>query len=206
MPAYKCACIPKALDKKTSSIPALCFYEPEGNGVQNKIIYSLKRKRNSDLVEYLAFELYPHVMNELERQNISRESLVFTWIPRRRSAVSEYGFDQGELIANALAKLFGARAIPVFLRIGGKEQKRLNVADRAKNLTRSLVLNYNLIGFPVKEKRDDISLILKGKNVIIVDDIITTGSSVGYAIDLLTTVFDGKIVVSAVARANGHMK
>ena len=200
MPAYKCACIPKSLDKEIASIPALCFYEPEGIGVQNKIIYSLKRKRNSDLVEYFAFELYTHVINELECHNISRESLVFTWIPRRRSAVSEYGFDQSKLLAKALARLFGSRAIPLFLRIGGKEQKKLNITDRTKNLARSLVLNYNLIGFPIKEKRDDISLILKGKNVIIIDDIITTGSSVRQAIDLLSTVFNGKIIAATVGR------
>ena len=204
LPPCKCTCIPKALDTAVSEIPSLCFYEADGRGVQNKIIYSLKSTRNTELVSYLAFELYPYVVAEIERSGISRDSLIFTWIPRRRSAVSKYGFDQGKLLANALAKLFGAKALPIFLKFGGQEQKKLNQSERIKNLKKSLVLNYSLLGFPLKEKRDDLELILKDKNIILVDDIVTTGSSLKRAITLLQTVSDSKIVVATVARANGH--
>ena len=89
------------------------------------------------------------------------------------------------------------------MKFGGQEQKKLNQSERIKNLKKSLVLNYSLLGFPLKEKRDDLELILKDKNIILVDDIVTTGSSLKRAITLLQTVSDSKIVVATVARANG---
>ena len=205
LPAYKCTCIPKALETTVSEIASLCFYEAEGRGIQNKIIYSLKSTRNTEVVSFLAFELYPYVVAEIERNGISRDSLIFTWIPRRQPAVSKYGFDQGMLLATALAKLFGAKPLPILLRIGGKEQKKLNKSERIENLKRSLILNHGLLRFPLKEKRDDLRLILKDKNIVLIDDIVTTGSSLKHAITLLQTVSDSKIVVATVARANGHL-
>lgn len=200
LPAYKCKCIPKLLDKSYSCIPSLCFYNPEGQDTQNNIIFSLKSTRNTELVFYLAYELYPYIAREIESRNISRDSLIFTWIPRRRSSVAKYGFDQGELLAKATAKLFGAQSLPLFLRFGGKEQKTLNPDERNVNLNKSVILNHTLSGFPHKEKRDDISAILEDKNVVIIDDIITTGSSMRRGIDLLNSVFNGQIIIASIAK------
>jgi predicted amidophosphoribosyltransferase len=200
LPAYKCTCVPKTLNNQYKTIPALCFYEADGSGVQNKTIYTLKNVRNNELISYLAFELYPHIANELEENNISRNSVVFTWIPRRSSAIAKYGFDQGKLIADALSKLFGCRAYPLYIRIGGREQKKLDTSERNTNLRKSVVLNHNLIGFPRKETSEDIEDFLTDKNVVIVDDILTTGSTLSYGIELLNSVFKGKIVIATVAK------
>ncbi len=200
MPAYKCKCVPKMLNKDFTNIPSLFFYEPESENVQNKIIYSLKRIRNKELTEFLAFELYPHIVDEIENKNISRDSLVFTWIPRRKQSISKYGFDQGRELATALAQIFGKKAYPIFLRKGGKEQKLLDVEERKSNLERSVILNRNLLGFPITENRDDISLILENKNIVIIDDVITTGSSMKRAVDLLRTVCNGEIILSSVSK------
>ena len=68
LPPYKCTCIPKALDTAVSEIPSLCFYEADGRGVQNKIIYSLKSTRNTELV------------------SISHLSFIHMWSPRSNEA------------------------------------------------------------------------------------------------------------------------
>ena len=200
LPAHNCKCVPKPLKTECASIASLCFYEPEGHGTQNKMIYSLKSVRSTELVYYLAFELYPHILSEIESRNIPRESLIFTWIPRRSSSVAKYGFDQGELLAKAAAKIFGAKALPLFLRVGGKEQKTLTPDERTENLKSSVILNQTLKGFPIKETQDDIELILKGKNIVIIDDIITTGASMRHGIDLLKQHFDGQIICASVAK------
>ncbi len=200
MPSYKCACIPKLLDKDFTNIPSLFFYEPESENAQNKIIYSLKRIRNREATEFLAFELYPHIVDEIESKNVSRDSLVFTWIPRRRASISKYGFDQGRELAYALARIFGKKAYPLFSRSGGKEQKLLDVEERRSNLEKSVILNRNMLGFPIIENSDDINQVLENKNIVIVDDVITTGASMKRATDLLKSVCNGEIIIASVAK------
>ena len=167
MPAYKCTCVPKSLSDNYPSIPSLFFYDADTDNPQNKVIYSLKRIRNRELTEFLAFELYPHLVDEIEAKGISRDSLVFTWIPRRKSTISKYGFDQGKELALALSRLFGKNAVPLFLRLGGKEQKKLDIDERKENLEKSVILNRNVIGFPLKETRSDLRLVLENKNIVI---------------------------------------
>ena len=172
------------------------------DNTQNRIIYSLKRKRNGELVEFLAHELYRHVINELKDREISQESIVFTWIPRSKKSLAKYGFDQGEELAKALAKLFKIKAVPIFLRRGGKEQKKLDADKRKENQNNSIVLNRNLIGFPITETRDDISAYLGDKYVIIVDDIITTGASMRRGIELISSVSNKETVILSIAKVS----
>ena len=200
MSAYKCICAPKFLKDKYASIPSLFFYDAETENAQNKVIYSLKRIRNKELTEFLAFELYPHIVDEIDAKGISRDSLVFTWIPRKNSSIAKYGFDQGRELAIALSRLFGKRAVPIFLRLGGKEQKKLDIEQRKENLERSVVLNLNLIGFPFSENRNDLCLVLENKNIVIIDDVITTGASMKRAVDLLKIACNGHIIVTSIAR------
>ena len=200
MPAYKCTCVPKSLESKYSSFPSLFFYDAENDNSQNKIIYSLKRVKNRELTEYLAFELYPHIIDEIDKMGISLDSLVFTWIPRRNSSITKYGFDQGKELAFALSRLFGKTAIPLFLRLGGREQKKLDIEQRKENLENSVILNLNLIGFPLSENRNDLHVILENKNVVIIDDVITTGASMKRAIELLNPICNGQLIISSIAR------
>ena len=200
MPAYKCTCVPKALKDQYASIPSLFFYDASEENAQNKVIYSLKRIRNKELTEFLAFELYPHLVDDIEARGISRDSLVFTWIPRRRSSISKYGFDQGRELALALSRLFGKTPVPLFLRLGGKEQKKLDAEQRKDNLENSVVLNLNMLGFPLSESKNELKSILQAKNVIIIDDVITTGASMKRAIDLLKSVCNGQVIILSVAK------
>ena len=200
MPAYKCTCAHKSLKKEYSNFPSLFFYDSENDNAQNKIIYSLKRIRNKELTEFLAFELYPHLVDEIETRGISRDSLVFTWIPRRRSSIAKYGFDQGRELALALSRLFGKTPVPLFLRLGGKEQKKLDTERREQNLKKSVILNQNLSGFPLKESRGELKLVLKNKNIVIIDDVVTTGASMRRAVDLLKTTCKGHVIITSVAR------
>ena len=200
LPAYRCTCTPKLLQKNYVTIPSLFFYDRMADNTQNRIIYTLKRKRNGELVEFLAHELYRHVINELKDREISQESIVFTWIPRSKKSLTKYGFDQGEELAKALAKLFKTKAVPLFLRRGGKEQKKLDADKRKDNQNNSIVLNRNLIGFPITETRDDISVYLSDKYVLIVDDVITTGASMRRGIDLVSSVSNRKTVILSIAK------
>ena len=205
-PAHICTCTPKLLQKNFISFPSLFFYDSEARNTQNKVIYTLKEKRNRELVNFLASELYPHVKSELDIRKASFNSVIFTWIPRSKKSITKYGFDQGEELAYAIAKQFKTKALPILLRLGGKEQKKLGVDERRENLESSVTLNRNLLGFPLRETRDDISLILENKTVVIIDDIVTTGASMRRAIDLISSVSDCEIIVASIAKTRKQNK
>lgn len=200
MPAYMCSCVPELIKKRFITFPSLFFYDTAVDNTQNRVIYTFKRKRNRELVSFLSKELYPHIEKELEIRSLSQDSIVFTWIPRSKSSMSKYGFDQSEELAREIAKQFKTKAVPILLRIGGREQKKLTTDERTKNLDKSVVLNHNLIGFPLNEVNNDISDYLKEKNVVIVDDIITTGASMHKAIDIISDVTDNEILIVSIAK------
>lgn len=201
LPAYKCTCVPRYLRRYFDTVPSICFYNSEKEDIINKVIFSIKRKRNSELINYIAFELYPHIAKAVDSNLIPRSSLIFTWIPRRRSSISKYGFDQGEELCRSVANLFGARALPLFLKVGGEEQKELDSKERWENIKNSVSLNYNLIGCSKGEKYDDLQSLLENKTVILIDDIITTGASIRHGIDLLKSISDQQIFVASIAKA-----
>ena len=201
LPAHMCTCTPKLLSKYYKTIPSLCFYDSDSNKIQNKIIFSIKRLRNSELLTFLAYEIYPKISKEIDSKNISRKDLIFTWIPRKRSSITKYGFDHGKELCRITANLFGAPFFPIFLRIGGKEQKNLDSSERINNLRSSVILNKNLIGFPLNIRDSDLLSVLEGKTIIIIDDVITTGASIRHGIDLLEKI-PKNIFIACIARVD----
>lgn len=85
-----------------------------------------------------------------------------------------YGFDQSEEICKAMAKQYGLVCVELIKRRrGGKEQKKLNAAERKKNI--------NSLMRPSKGTADT----ARGKYVILLDDIVTTGASMSACLPML---------------------
>lgn len=201
-PARTCSCVPKQLSKYYKSIPSVIFYDPDKNKIQNKLIFSLKRMRNSEFLSFLSYELYPGIAKLIDSNRINRKDLIFTWIPRKKSSVSKYGFDQGRELSKTISRLFGAANYPLFLRVGGKEQKDLDPEARWNNINRSIILNNNLIGFPKRIKQNELSSFLKGKTVVIIDDVITTGASIRSATELIEEIDDVNVFAASIAKVD----
>lgn len=158
------------------------YFSHDNNRIENKLIYSLKKDNRSDVVEFLTMELASSISCVVENP----AECVFVNVPRRKSAVREFGVDHAASLAKSLAKRFGARY----------ENILVSRSKQAQKTKHGLIERYQNINFDYRRRVD-----LHNKCVIIVDDIITTGASVGQAAVLLHGLGAKKICAAAVAIA-----
>lgn len=169
--------------KESGSVLYLVHYTPgEKGSVESRLILNLKDRANGRCVRFVASELAA-VITEQILSGLDHTDAVITWIPRRRQAVIDKGFDHMERVAEALSKLIGIPHADILKRrIFSEEQKTLSHKSRRENAGRSMY---------IKPDTD-----LSGKTVLLIDDIVTSGASIDTATCLLTEA--GAMLVSAV--------
>lgn len=131
----------------------------------NSLIYSLKRENRNDVLNFCADELAKTVLNIFPDAG----KYLITNVPRSRKSIMKYGIDHGALLAKAVADRLGARYEKMLISSVKTEQKKLHGISRELNAK-----------FKVKTEFD-----LTGRTVLIIDDIVTTGSSMGAAAMLI---------------------
>ena len=183
--ACGCTCFPSPVKKLQDEIPAIMFYHRDGDTVCERMIHHLKHRKNKQLLSFVSHELAIKIKESLFKQGLSPSSCILTYIPRKGSSIGKYGFDQGREICFNTAKILEAQALPLFLRVGGKEQKKLNKRERAKNIKASVILNHNLSGFPRKYKSASLREALNGRTVVIIDDVMTSGATLKHGVSLI---------------------
>ena len=124
----------------------------------NSIIYSLKQDNREDVLDFCSDLLLDSLNNSVD--NLSE--CIFTNVPRRESAIIEYGIDHSAMLAKRIARKCGAEYIRLLESRAKKAQKSLDVLQRRQNADFRLVSSKDL----------------SGRRVIIIDDIITTGASI----------------------------
>lgn len=172
----ECECMPKKLS--SSGLPTLkklfLYKSAKVNLPQNRMLYFIKHNKNHRIAKFIAAQLDLRLRELFRDNDISADDVVITYIPRTKSAVCRYGFDQCELICRELSKLSSAELLPLFSRCSeGREQKRLSSVERADNARKDLSLN------------EDALALLSGRTVILFDDIVTSGASMSQAVKLL---------------------
>ena len=202
MSAAKCTCTHINRKIKQPFIPSLFFYRQNRSLVQNQALFTAKCRHFPELFEFLAKELAPSVERLLAEQKTDKSNCILTWLPRGQKALKKYGHDQARKICLELSRELGIPALPLLSRKGGKEQKKLDERDRAKNSAQSIFLNDKLKGFDRKDLVSDAKIqdFIEGKTVIVVDDIITTGASMRRAILLLEPLKPCSVLCACVAR------
>lgn len=109
-----------------------------------------------------------------------------TWVPASATAVSRRGFDHAEAISWALAAAAGRRPEGLLRRASGADQRRLGRADRAENVAGAFTL--------APRDRPD-------ARILLVDDVFTTGATLGAAARVLLAAGALEVRAIAVARA-----
>ncbi|MBQ2875886.1 MAG: ComF family protein [Clostridia bacterium] len=182
-PLSECSCTTEFLKSKGVSkvIKLFRYIQREESYAANSLIYSLKRENRRD-VRRLASAM---LSSSLRLLVDNLDNCVFTNVPRRRRAVILRGFDHAAQLSRTIARELGCEYKALFSSKAKKAQKELRGIQRHKNAV-----------FAIKSKAD-----LKGKTLIIVDDVITTGSSIGAASELGKSLGAKRIIACAIGIA-----
>ena len=135
--AAECSCMPKQLSSAGAlTLRRLFFYNAKNDKeAQNKLVYFLKHNKNRRAARFAANELLRAAREELDMLEVAYDEVIVVNMPRGRRAVKSYGFDQSKEVCRELANMLGATYADVISRrIGGKEQKKLNAAERKRNI------------------------------------------------------------------------
>ena len=185
MAAIECTCVPDILE----GLQVVSVFKFGSVQAADSVIYCLKRKRLPRVYDFVADELVRRMMSFVRERNIDLSNAVITHVPRNKKSIVRYGFDHGELLSQAVAARMGISAISTNRRKGnGKDQKKLTKDKRFLNSSNrfELLKNANV----------------KGKTVIIIDDVITTGATIA---SCAVSIYDGepeKIIVLCIAKGN----
>lgn len=121
---------------------------------------------------------------------------VITWIPPTHSALMRRGFDHAGIIARRVGTIQDVPALQLASRLVSKDLRGLGKNERSKQAQNS---------FAPQQKILQQFLVSESVNILLVDDVITTGSTVNaYALMLRENASSGKTVsvsVAAIARA-----
>lgn len=156
---HDCICrqIPRAYD----GVIAPFYYE----GAIKNAIQRMKFKKQEGICRYLAFCL----RCELCARCFGMHFDILTCVPATGSSIAERGFNQSRVIAESLKlpKHMFPELIPdyglLIKHSGGKTQHKLGAAGRKHNTEKA---------FSVSKNRN-----ISGKTILLVDDILTTGST-----------------------------
>jgi ComF family protein len=164
-----------------------------------KSLWLLKYNGKKRLAPVFAENIYAKIMEELSElaifQNFNNAILIP--IPLSPKRYRERGFNQAQLICEEIIRISKTRSAVLSLEknilIKTKEtEHQARIKDRnirLKNLTGS---------FAIKNKKENMEF-LKGKNIILIDDITTTGATLNEARKILKQASARKVIAFTVA-------
>ena len=161
------------------------LYVFEKEGILQKIVHSLKYSG----VQAVGIELGGFLGQMLMERGISANVLVP--VPLHKRKLRERGYNQSELIARGISQTTG---IPIRTDLVRRSkytqtQTALSLEERQKNMEDAFVF-----GFPM-------SFNVGGKTIIVVDDIVTTGSTIESCAEILKRAGAREIIAASAALA-----
>ncbi len=180
-----------AAGERCGSVMFLGFYEPQNyENVENRLLFSLKDRGGRRAVDFAARELAAMIRRNLPFLDGIRDGVLITWVPRRRSSVRASGFDHMERVAKRLSRYLSVSLKRLICRkLFAPEQKHLGANARRMNAHSTMKLANGVD--------------LKGKTVLLIDDIVTTGASLEAAAELMMRAGAAQ-VIAAVLCATEH--
>ena len=166
--------------KFVSACIAPYFYEKD-------VVESLHRFKFFSCTGYA--RAYAPDLADLIRQEYGNSFDILTWVPISRKRMRKRGYDQSKLLTQAVGKLLGIRPVRTLRKVrntppqsitGGAEQRRANIAGAY---------------IAWKPQR------FAGKRILIIDDIVTTGSTLSECARTLGKAGADQILCAAVARS-----
>ena len=159
-------------------------YFKKGGAVQ-RMLHQLKYKGNTELAEHIGL-LYGNQLGE----TIAKEKIEAVMaIPLHKSKLRKRGYNQSELFANGLAEALQIENISscIIRNKATETQTKKTRFDRWQNVESI---------FSVKQAEQ-----LKNKHILLVDDVITTGSTIEACANELLQIEGCKVSVASIAAA-----
>ena len=165
-----------------------CWHAPFAyEGAVREAVAGLKYRNRRSVLAFLA----DAVATELVCVRRAPEPIVVTWVPTTRRRRAERGFDHAELLARAVAHRLGLPARPMLRRLDGVAQTGRSALERRRGPSLARLAESGS----------------RPRSVVIVDDVTTTGASLGIAAQTLLNKPDRRVIGASVARtplkANG---
>ena len=184
---YRCRCQPRLLQKAGSAafLKLTPYQESESTSVTNRMIPTMKHSPRKRPFVAAATDLSPLLSLALQERNTENPlQTVLVHVPRTRRGVRKNGFDHAAYLADALSAISGIAHESLLRRLhDGKEQKTLSMQERIENIKGAFGIKGNV----------------KGLRIVLVDDIVTTGSSAAEATRILLSAGAAEVLVIAVS-------
>lgn len=190
----ECVCTTDALAESCCSVlMSLVPYNHESamcRHVVQSVLFRIKDYNDSELSSFLAKELCFRILGLA--YEIGSENIFVTFAPRSAKAKASAGHDQSEILAKKLSKYLGAKFCHAIKRknvfSGRTPQKMLSESERLANAQRSYA--------PTREIDK-----IKGRCIILVDDIATTGATLAACTGILKSAGAGSVICLTVAKS-----
>ena len=154
---------------------------------QDKVRDSIRRYKFNGRRGY--HKLYGKLVAQCVHDHLAGRYDLITWVPLSRQRKKERGYDQAFLLASAAALELGEVAVETL-------QKERHTAAQS-GLTEAAQRRANVLGAytPVDPE------LVAGKRVLLIDDVVTTGSTLSECARTLRTMGAEDVVCAALARA-----
>lgn len=170
------------------------FYDAsDKDAALNRIIRRLKQ-----IPDRLAFAYFAAILSRplsvlCRSRGYTKENTLVVHIPRSKRTIAHDGHDQAQLFAAAVAKRMALPHRSAVKRLKhGKAQKYLHVDERIENVKGM---------FAVKSTES-----VRGKNIILADDLVTTGATVSEAARILLDAGAADVVCICIANSDKFRK
>ena len=132
---------------------------------------------------------YAPYLADLIREEFGDGFYLLTWAQTSRKNIKKRGYDQAKLLAQAVGKLLGVRPVRTLRKVRNAPPQSLagNAEKRRKNIAGAYA-----VWKPAR---------FQGKRVLIIDDIITTGSTVSECARMLGKAGANQVLCATVARS-----
>ncbi len=185
---HDCMCAPILIKKNFPIYSWSVFYTPGSDSAANSLVFMLKYWRYREVINFCADLMKSSLVKTCKKHNIDYKAYAITYSPRRKRNKTKYFFDQSRELAKRLAELLGLEFVEAFVNNGDTEQKKLSSLERRRNAQESYFL-----------KKDFVN---KHKRYFLVDDIMTTGSTLLYCSRLLYSAGATEVIPVTYAKDN----
>ncbi len=184
---YECSCTPDYLSRHfiKGFAKVYKYRHTEAFAPANAVIYRLKKRSREDAVDFMAEEIVSSIKKALPP--LDKNTLI-TNVPNRKAAIREYGFDHAAELAKAVAEKLYLEYKPLLISLSKRPQKEMSGNERISNATFDLITDIDL----------------RGNDVIIIDDIVTTGASVGNSAAMIRALRPRNIYAACIGFAGSY--